>query len=299
MDSKTFFQNCPATIIGLAGEQRQTTAAMLAQIFRAYYATTDLQDRVHLVDQTNDHSVLTDISNIDLVLYALSDQQLAELAVNVPLLVIGQTTDPDTNQAAVRSTNLVAKQVFYLGRDLNSYQLAGRTLAEQKLAFPDDLPFPLPELQVVGAWQQECAAAAALVASRFDFAPELIQSALASFAELPHHLDLIREVGGVKYYDDSSSTTMESALISLKAFQQPIVISTREFPAELVKRQIIVGAIPTSEIVAGAPLVDYVTTLTSATGIAAIYAQPGDIVLFVPADPSLTAEEFVVEVNKL
>ncbi|MCL2001814.1 hypothetical protein FWG76_00205 [Candidatus Saccharibacteria bacterium] len=311
MDSKIFFQNCPAAVIAIAGHNSKTTAAMLAQIFNTYFATTALDDKVHLVAAAadpahqiyRDMDVLNDISNIDIVLYILSDEQLANLAVNLPYLVIGETTDPNTNIAAVRSTHLVAGTTFFLGRDLNSYALANRSLAKNKHAFPDDLPFSLPPLQVVGNWQHESAAAAALTATAFRFKAELIQRALADFNELPHHLDFIREVNGVRYYDDSISTTPELAVVSVRTFNKPIIISAREFQANLVKRQVIIpvaGSSPyRAESMVGDPLIDHADSLTDATALASILAQDGDVVLFVPAVPGLSAEEFVIEVNKL
>ena len=313
MDSKTFFQNCPAQLIAIAGYGKTTTAAMLKAIFDTYFATTDLGDKVRVVAPApipehhipRDLDVLSDISNIDIVLYLLSDEQLEHLGVNLPYLIVGQTTDPNTGQAAVRTTNLNVHKTFFLGRDLNSYALANRTLAKFKHAYPDDLPFPLPALQVVGEWQHECAAAAAIVAGDFGFKPELIQGALAKFNELPHHLDFIREVKDVKYYDDGISTSPELALVSIRSFDKPIVISTYEFPDELVKRQIIVPVIKpvegigASPSMVGDPLVDRADNLADATELASIFAVPGDIVLYVPAVPGLSSEEFVMEVNKL
>jgi UDP-N-acetylmuramoylalanine-D-glutamate ligase len=314
MDSKTFFQNCPATIIAIAGYGQRTTAAMLEQIFNTYFATTDLKDKVLTVAAAanpihhvlRDVDTLGDISNIDIVLYLISNEQLTDLAVNLPYLIIGQTTDPATQVAAIRATKLGAKKTFYLGRDLNSYALANRTMSSVKYAFPDDLPFPLPNLQVVGSWQHECAAAAALVAKDFQFAPNLIQQALANFAELPHHLDFIREINGVKYYDDGVSVTPELASISIRAFTQPIIISTVEFPPHLVKRQILIPT-PGQSLAAkreqplgvGAPLIDYADSLSDAASLASIFAVAGDVVLFVPAVAGLPIEEFVMEVNQL
>jgi len=321
VDSKSFFQNCPGTIIALAGFHQRTAAAMLEQIFNTYFATTDLADKVVTVAEVADpaHRILrdvdtlSDISNIDIVLYLLSRSQLADLAVNLPFFVIDQTTDSTTGVPVVRNTHLNSQKTFYLGRDLNSYALANQTMASSKRAFPEDLQFSLPDLQVVGDWQRECAAAAAITALEFGFKPDLIQQALAAFAELPHHLDFIREVSGVKYYDDGVSVTPELATISIRTFNQPIVISAHKFPKELVKRQIIIPAPTTPESVKttndttanastlgiSEPLVDYADTLADAAGLASIFALEGDTVLFAPAVPGINPEQFVMEVNKL
>ncbi|MDR0980053.1 MAG: hypothetical protein LBM12_02800 [Candidatus Nomurabacteria bacterium] len=306
MDSKYFFQNCPAPIIGLAGFHSTTTAAMLQAIFQAHFNTTSLGDKVHLVATTanpeygilRDTDTLSDISNIDIVIYILSNEQLADLAVALPRLVISQTTDDNTNIPVVRSTNLHATKTFFLGRDLNSYALANRTLAQSLVAYPDDLAFSLPTLKVVGVWQYECAAAAAIAASDFNLLPELIQHALANFDELPHHLDFIREINGVKYYDDGNSTTPELAETSIKTFTQPIVISTHHFPDNIVKRQIIIQPATNDSSIVSDPLIDRADNLADATELASILAVAGDTVLYVPAT-NLPSENFVMEVNKI
>ncbi len=52
---------------------------------------------------------------------------------------------------------------------------------------------------------------------------EAIQQAVSSFSGLPYRLELVRELNGVKYYNDSFSTTPETAIAALQSFEQPIV----------------------------------------------------------------------------
>jgi len=47
---------------------------------------------------------------------------------------------------------------------------------------------------------------------------------LSSFGGLEHRLELVRELQGVKYYDDSFATTPDAAIVALKAFKAPKVI---------------------------------------------------------------------------
>jgi UDP-N-acetylmuramoylalanine--D-glutamate ligase len=53
---------------------------------------------------------------------------------------------------------------------------------------------------------------------------EAIQKVITTFAGLEHRLELVRELNGVKYYDDSFGTTPATAIVALKAFEQPKVI---------------------------------------------------------------------------
>lgn len=51
-----------------------------------------------------------------------------------------------------------------------------------------------------------------------------IKKALHGFSGLEHRLEFVREVSGVKYYDDSFGTTPETAIVAIKAFSQPKII---------------------------------------------------------------------------
>ncbi len=47
---------------------------------------------------------------------------------------------------------------------------------------------------------------------------------LANFAGLPHRLQFVREIGDVKFYDDSIATTPGSVVAALRAFDEPKIL---------------------------------------------------------------------------
>lgn len=53
---------------------------------------------------------------------------------------------------------------------------------------------------------------------------DTVTSVLKSFTGLEHRLELVRELGGVKYYDDSFGTTPETAIVAIQAFAEPKVV---------------------------------------------------------------------------
>ncbi|HSW78675.1 MAG TPA: UDP-N-acetylmuramoyl-L-alanine--D-glutamate ligase [Candidatus Babeliales bacterium] len=53
---------------------------------------------------------------------------------------------------------------------------------------------------------------------------ESMYNALRNFSGLEHRLELVRELDGVKYYDDSFGTTPDTVIVALKAIIQPIVL---------------------------------------------------------------------------
>ena len=80
------------------------------------------------------------------------------------------------------------------------------------------------ELKLLGRhnWQNVCAATTAVWQVTQNI--EAIRSILTSFTGLEHRLELVREVNGVKYYDDSFGTTPETAIVAIQAFTEPKVI---------------------------------------------------------------------------
>ena len=53
---------------------------------------------------------------------------------------------------------------------------------------------------------------------------EAIQKVIKIFKGLEHRLEFVSEVKGVKYYDDSFSTTPETAIAAIKSFSEPLIV---------------------------------------------------------------------------
>ncbi len=80
------------------------------------------------------------------------------------------------------------------------------------------------ELKLLGEhnWQNACAAVTAVW--QIDRNTEAMRSVLTTFGGLPHRLELVREIDGVKYYDDSFGTTPETAIVAMQAIKEPKVV---------------------------------------------------------------------------
>ena len=80
------------------------------------------------------------------------------------------------------------------------------------------------ELKLLGKhnWQNVCAAVTAAWQVTQDV--NALRSVLTSFSGMEHRLELVRELDGVKYYDDSFGTTPETAMVAIEAFEkQPVI----------------------------------------------------------------------------
>jgi UDP-N-acetylmuramoylalanine--D-glutamate ligase len=82
---------------------------------------------------------------------------------------------------------------------------------------------PEEKIQLKGRHNLENIQAAAKVAEILDINPGITKQAIAEFRGLEHRLEFVAEKGGIKFYDDSFSTTPESAVAAIKAFSEPLV----------------------------------------------------------------------------
>lgn len=88
---------------------------------------------------------------------------------------------------------------------------------ERTLAVPEWLSLPgLHNLQ--NAFAATCAACA------LDVPDAAIERGLRGYKALPHRLELVAEVAGRQFYNDSLATTPESAIVALAAFERPIIL---------------------------------------------------------------------------
>ena len=66
--------------------------------------------------------------------------------------------------------------------------------------------------------------AAILVAREHGASHDAIQKVMDSFGGLPHRLEYIRKVGGVRFYNDSKATNVHAVLRALDAFNENVIL---------------------------------------------------------------------------
>lgn len=93
---------------------------------------------------------------------------------------------------------------------------------------PEALPFASLEqvegARLRGAHNLYNCAAARLVCGRFGVDDETFTAALAAYQPLPHRLEYLGARDGVDYYDDSISTTAESAISAVKSVPNAAIL---------------------------------------------------------------------------
>jgi UDP-N-acetylmuramoylalanine--D-glutamate ligase len=161
-----------------------------------------------------------------------------------------------------------------------------------EFAGDDSLP---AETRMPGAHNRENAAAATAAARAAGASDEDIAEALRTFPGVPHRLEELADVGGVRYVNDSKATNAAAARRAIAAYDEPLHVilgglgkgeSYAELAADLranKARAYLIGA--AAEGIAAALDVPFERCgdLATAVRAAAAAASPGDVVLLSPA----------------
>jgi UDP-N-acetylmuramoylalanine--D-glutamate ligase len=83
---------------------------------------------------------------------------------------------------------------------------------------------PLAELPLPGRHNQSNLLAAVAVALLFGVAPDAIRRAAAGFAGVEHRLEVVAEIDGVRFVNDSQGTQPEAVMAALRSFDPPLVL---------------------------------------------------------------------------
>ena len=229
-----FFANCPATIIGVTGTKgKGTTCSFISSILHAVDKT------VHLVGNIGVPAldILPKIEKNDIVVYELSSFQLWDLQKSPHVAVVLMIEPDHLNVHADFNDYLAAKAniaKFQTADDYvvyNSQNEFSSSIADTSSAQKKEYPFVLSDditsaIRLPGKHNIDnaCAAIAAVKSILPNVLDDEIKKGLSEFTGLPHRLKFVAEKYGVKYYDDSISTTPGSAIAALKAFAEPKIL---------------------------------------------------------------------------
>ena len=157
---------------------------------------------------------------------------------------------------------------------------------------------PLNAIKIVGKHNLQNVMIAVSAAKAIGISNDVILDAVSSFKGVEHRIEFVREIDGVKYYNDSKGTNTDATITALKAFDHGVILLVGGFEKGLpmdemkkhlgcVKKVIGFGA-------CGARLVHdlvgedgiIVTTLDEAVAQANKIAESGDTVLLSPTTSS-------------
>ena len=239
--TKYFFDHCPCPIIGVtATKGKGTTCSFIKSILDS------LGKDAYLVGNIGNPSidVLDSLKPTSVVVYEMSSFQLWDLQKSPHIAVLGHLEPDHLNVHKDYADYLSAKAnitrwqtesdyLIYYSKNPETVKIADTSKA-QKIPYPYEIPQDiLATIHLPGVHNQENALAAiAAVASYLNISPDefirekksQIIKGLNNFHGLPHRLEFLRELNGVKYYDDNFSTNPSSTRVAINAFPDNNVV---------------------------------------------------------------------------
>jgi UDP-N-acetylmuramoylalanine--D-glutamate ligase len=253
--TKLFFQLCPCKIVGITGTKgKGTTASLIYEMLKkagknAYLIGNIGNPPLDVLDKLNPQSnVVFELSSFQLfdleksphvaVVLMITSEHLdyhkdLEEYISAKRNILRFQTDkdyavinkdyPTSNESDV----LANGKVFQVSTDQEVLR-NGAFIKDDAIWFKKDneeeFIIEVSHVLLPGKHNLENVLPAITVAKIYGIQNEAITSVLEGFKGLEHRLELVAEIGGVKYYDDSFSTTPETAIAAIKAFDAPEIL---------------------------------------------------------------------------
>jgi UDP-N-acetylmuramoylalanine--D-glutamate ligase len=262
-DAEVFFELCPAPIIGITGSAgKTTTTTLLGEMLRAHESGSGGADRPVWVGGNIGNPLIEHVDGMgarDHVVMELSSFQLDLMTRSPQIACITNITPNHLDRHSTMAAYVAAKKRildFQTHEDLqvlcaddpisSKFNTAARTVWFSLRAEPqgdgawldedgflrlrtrktgiEDTICHRRELLLMGDHNVLNVLAAAALAGGAGAGMEAIRCVARSFKGVAHRLQLIRELNGVRYYDDSIATAPERVLADLRCFTAPVVL---------------------------------------------------------------------------
>lgn len=247
--TKLFFDLCPGKIIGVTGTKgKGTTATLIYQILKkakkpAFLAGNIGQPVLSILPKLSKESwIVLELSSFQLidmtksphlavVLFISSEhldyhQNIQEYIEAKSNIVRHQTSSDFAilnadNQISSSFASLTPAKIYCFSR---SRKVNGGYVKADKIFLFDKLIGKVGKLKLRGThnWDNVCAAITAGWLGGAD--TNSIEKTVFAFSGLEHRLELVRTLKRVSFYNDSFSTTPETAIAAIRAFNEPIIL---------------------------------------------------------------------------
>jgi UDP-N-acetylmuramoylalanine--D-glutamate ligase len=325
-----FFEHCSAPIIGVTGTKgKGTTCTLIHKILLEAGSHAHLGGNIGTVpldflDDVNENSwVVLELSNFQLIDFKYAPQ------TSVCLMLVPEHQDwhqnireyfdakqnlfihqTEENYTVYNANNEVSKRVSGVSKGTKiAYDVPevgqdpvitdGAYVLGEFVFMGDTNVCDTSKVALLGRHNLEniCAAIAATW-QIIDGNVVAIQKVVYEFSGMEHRLEFVRELNGVKYYNDSFATTPESTIAAVRSFKEPKVIIlgghdkgipfydvVSEIVKSNIRKVVIIGETGEKliELLVRGGFEDKIAlggnTITEIVKVAKDAAEPGDVVL--------------------
>ncbi len=252
--TKLFFDLCPCKIIGVTGTKgKGTTSSLIYEMLKKQGFDAYLGGNIGVPP----FDFLEKLTKDSIVVLELSSFQLMDLNksphIAVMLMVTSEHLDwhGSTEEYITAKRNILKHQtpqdftilnrdypasnesdiytqgkVFTISRERESFD-EGCFVRDGKvwLRIGGEAPIiDVEEILLPGKHNLENVCASTLAATLAGVSVKNIEELLRIFKGLEHRLELVTSINGIKYYDDSFSTTPETAIAAIESFKTPEIL---------------------------------------------------------------------------
>lgn len=234
-----FFDNCPAKIIGVTGTKgKGTTSTLIYEILKNAGLDVYLAGNIGkpYLELLNHKRSLANFVGKSYIILELSSFQLIDLKKSPYIAVVLNITSDhmdwhkNQNEYLKAKANIVRYQSSTDFAVINeeyqtSKDFSKLTKAQVEYFSKNKLDNKYKKgLILRGQHNLENIAAAVGVAKILEISDESIIKVVRNFKGLEHRLEFVREVFGIKFYNDSFATGPQPTIAAIKSFTEPITL---------------------------------------------------------------------------
>ena len=256
-DSQIFMEVVPCKTIGITGSAGKTTTTTLV----GNMAKNSYGDKAYVGGNIGDPLInyVDDMKSDDVAILELSSFQLEQMTISPNIAAILNITPNHLDRHGTMEAYTTAKSrilefqsdkdTAVLGRDdhgawslrnrvkgklftfsLHELEegLSGAYYHDGLLNLRDGIAYlplmPREKISVRGDHNLANVLAAFTIGHAAGFPLDAMLEAVEDFRGVPHRLELVRELNGVRWYNDSIATAPERSMAAIRAFDEPIVL---------------------------------------------------------------------------
>ncbi len=237
-------------IIGITGTNGKTTTTTITyEILKKAYG-----DRVHLAGNIGYPlcGLLDKVKSNDIIVIEISVQQSVNFTHFHPHIALMTNLSPAhlefvgtyENYKKIKSTmfynqtkddiailNLndhdvcdVMKNIVSTKKYFSSSIKSNCYLKDNEIYYYDEKVIDTNIIKIPGIHNIENILGAIMIAKEFDVSNEIISDVISNFTGVVHRLEFVKEVNGVRFYNDTEATNIKSTQIALSSFNKPTII---------------------------------------------------------------------------